>query len=295
MARVPAWRQRGPLHDHSSGRRCFRECADCGAGSANPNVEGAHPWRQPRALRTDGHLVYGVAGTLRAVAFDLGRLEVTGTPAPVLQGVVTTNVGAAEVAVAANGSNDSGTFTPAFRAKMLPSDRGLRWTGCHRDDVYARRGNRARQSRWQRARHRRTSQARSSWRSPSAQQQAPANWPTQSAMPTAATDHEKGASLRNWPNTNAPSATFAASGSLSMSMCRCSGVKSSIVTSERSRHETLVRCGNDARVFTAGSSMWVPRRRSIYIATRANGSRFLLRRFSKPLALRLSPWAHVDW
>src|SRR5205814_2382786 len=36
-----------------------------------------------------GHLVYGVAGTLRAVAFDLGRLEVTGTAAPVLEGVVT--------------------------------------------------------------------------------------------------------------------------------------------------------------------------------------------------------------
>ena len=38
-----------------------------------------------------GHLVYGVAGTLRAVAFDLGRLEVVGTPAPVLEGVVTTD------------------------------------------------------------------------------------------------------------------------------------------------------------------------------------------------------------
>ena len=37
-----------------------------------------------------GHLVYGVAGTLRAVAFDLGRLEVVGTPVPVLEGVVTT-------------------------------------------------------------------------------------------------------------------------------------------------------------------------------------------------------------
>ena len=37
-----------------------------------------------------GHLVYGVTGTLRAVAFDLGRLEVVGTPAPVLEGVVTT-------------------------------------------------------------------------------------------------------------------------------------------------------------------------------------------------------------
>ena len=51
-----------------------------------------------------GHLVYGVAGTLRAVAFDLGRLEVVGTPAPVLEGVVTTGTGAADVAVAANGS-----------------------------------------------------------------------------------------------------------------------------------------------------------------------------------------------
>ena len=40
-----------------------------------------------------GHLVYGVAGTLRAVAFDLGRLEVVGTPAPVLEGVVTTVLG----------------------------------------------------------------------------------------------------------------------------------------------------------------------------------------------------------
>jgi eukaryotic-like serine/threonine-protein kinase len=51
-----------------------------------------------------GHLVYGVAGTLRAVAFDIGRLEVIGTPVPVLEGVVMTRVGAAEAAVAANGS-----------------------------------------------------------------------------------------------------------------------------------------------------------------------------------------------
>ena len=40
-----------------------------------------------------GHLVYGVAGTLRAVAFDLGRLEVVGTDASVLEGVVTTAPG----------------------------------------------------------------------------------------------------------------------------------------------------------------------------------------------------------
>ena len=51
-----------------------------------------------------GHLVYGFAGTLRAVAFDLRRLEVVGTPTPVLEGVVTTAEGAADVAMAANGS-----------------------------------------------------------------------------------------------------------------------------------------------------------------------------------------------
>ena len=53
LARVPAWRQRGSLHDYS-GHRCHRERADCGAGSADRHVEGAHPWRQPRALRADG-------------------------------------------------------------------------------------------------------------------------------------------------------------------------------------------------------------------------------------------------
>ena len=51
-----------------------------------------------------GHLVYGFAGTLRAVPFDLRRLEVVGTPAPVLEGVVTTADGAADVGIAANGS-----------------------------------------------------------------------------------------------------------------------------------------------------------------------------------------------
>ena len=51
-----------------------------------------------------GHLVYGVAGTLRAVAFNLERLEVVGTPAPVIDGVFTTFLGAADVAVATNGS-----------------------------------------------------------------------------------------------------------------------------------------------------------------------------------------------
>ena len=57
-----------------------------------------------RATCPSGHLVYSVPGTVRAVAFDLGRLEVVGTPAPVLEGVVTTGLGAADAAVSANGS-----------------------------------------------------------------------------------------------------------------------------------------------------------------------------------------------
>lgn len=37
-----------------------------------------------------GHLVYGAGGTLRAVAFDLARLEVVGTPVPVVPQMMTT-------------------------------------------------------------------------------------------------------------------------------------------------------------------------------------------------------------
>ena len=51
-----------------------------------------------------GHLVYAYAGTLRAVAFDLGRLEVVGSPVPVLQGVSTARSGAGSFAVGANGT-----------------------------------------------------------------------------------------------------------------------------------------------------------------------------------------------
>jgi Protein kinase domain/WD40-like Beta Propeller Repeat len=72
-----------------------------------------------------GHLVYGVAGTLRAVPFDLERLEATGTPAPVLEGVWTTPLGAANFAVAANGSlvYVAGLARPAFRNTIASVDR----------------------------------------------------------------------------------------------------------------------------------------------------------------------------
>jgi serine/threonine-protein kinase len=58
-----------------------------------------------RAEREGGHLVYASGGTLRAVAFDLARLAVIGTPVPVLPQVQTTQItGAAAVAVAADGT-----------------------------------------------------------------------------------------------------------------------------------------------------------------------------------------------
>lgn len=58
----------------------------------------------PRYSRT-GHIIYGFVGTLRAVAFDLDRLRVTNpNPVPVLDGVSTKPLGAANFDLAADGS-----------------------------------------------------------------------------------------------------------------------------------------------------------------------------------------------
>jgi Tol biopolymer transport system component len=51
-----------------------------------------------------GHLVYMHEGTLFAVPFDLKRLEVTGQPAPIVEGVVTTASGGAEFSVSDTGN-----------------------------------------------------------------------------------------------------------------------------------------------------------------------------------------------
>ena len=54
---------------------------------------------------TTGHIVYGVGNTLRAVRFDLDRLEVTDpNPVPVLDGVVTKPSGAVDFDLARDGS-----------------------------------------------------------------------------------------------------------------------------------------------------------------------------------------------
>jgi serine/threonine-protein kinase len=57
----------------------------------------------PRYVPT-GHIVYGVDGALRAVGFDLRRRQVTTSPVPVVDGVLTKASGSADFAVAGNGS-----------------------------------------------------------------------------------------------------------------------------------------------------------------------------------------------
>ena len=56
----------------------------------------------PRVTAT-GHLLFTREDSLWAVPFDSGRMELTGEPAPVLEGVHTTNAGVGELALGANG------------------------------------------------------------------------------------------------------------------------------------------------------------------------------------------------
>jgi serine/threonine-protein kinase len=64
-----------------------------------------------------GHLVYGASGTLRAVPFDLARLEVSGPPVPILDNVATTFEGGIDVAITPSGTlvyvPGSGAIGPA--------------------------------------------------------------------------------------------------------------------------------------------------------------------------------------
>jgi len=53
---------------------------------------------------SSGHLVYAAAGTLRAVAFDLARLETRGTPVPVVPDVAMTALGGVDAVMAADGT-----------------------------------------------------------------------------------------------------------------------------------------------------------------------------------------------
>jgi serine/threonine-protein kinase len=77
-----------------------------------------------------GHLVFGAAGALRAMAFDLARLAVVGTPVPVLEEVVMTNVGAVDAVVAANGTlvyvGGAGSLSPVPQRSLVWVDRSGR-------------------------------------------------------------------------------------------------------------------------------------------------------------------------
>jgi len=73
---------------------------DLDTGSVKTVLRGGHHAR----YAFPGHLVYGAAGTLRAVSFDLAHLQVTGNSVPIVESVVTTPEGGIDVAVAATGT-----------------------------------------------------------------------------------------------------------------------------------------------------------------------------------------------
>ena len=70
------------------------------AGGSNPHYAST------------GHIVYGVDGTLRAVPFDLNRLELTGDPISVLEGVMSHAGGAVQFSLSADGSLVYGAAGP---------------------------------------------------------------------------------------------------------------------------------------------------------------------------------------
>jgi len=60
---------------------------------------GSHP-----RYASTGHIVYGTGGTLRAVPFDVARLEVTGNPVPVVDSVMMKASGAVNFGLSSTGS-----------------------------------------------------------------------------------------------------------------------------------------------------------------------------------------------
>jgi len=74
---------------------------DLRTGTSKMVLRGGH---HAHYVPATGHLIFGARGSLRAVSFDPTRLEVTGSPVPILDEVVTSYEGSVEVAVAANGT-----------------------------------------------------------------------------------------------------------------------------------------------------------------------------------------------
>src|SRR5262245_36938124 len=114
LAGMASGRSRGAVHDHGGDRRAGCRSSG-GAGSTHrthtvlvrggshahyvpdsPHSPSSRNWTGSltRAGGEGGHLIYASASTLRAVPFDLGRLETRGTAVPVVGDVVTTANGA---------------------------------------------------------------------------------------------------------------------------------------------------------------------------------------------------------
>jgi len=77
---------------------------------------------QPRYI--NGYLVYGSAGILRAVRFDLDRLAIVGEPVPVVERVLTTSTGALNFAVSSRGTL---VYVPAGAVNVSSPRRSMVW------------------------------------------------------------------------------------------------------------------------------------------------------------------------
>jgi serine/threonine-protein kinase len=73
-------------------------------GGSHAHYVPSGPGSPKRGEREGGHLVYAAAGALRAVPFDLARLETRGTPVAVVPDVVTTINGGVDAVVAGDGT-----------------------------------------------------------------------------------------------------------------------------------------------------------------------------------------------
>jgi hypothetical protein len=103
-----------------SGANVRVEVLDLKTGQRRTLIRGAS---QAEYVDT-GHLIYNAAGTLRAVRFDLARLEVLGDPVAVLEQVMTAGSGAANFSVARNGTL---AYVPAGAGSQMSGTRSLVW------------------------------------------------------------------------------------------------------------------------------------------------------------------------
>jgi len=71
-----------------------------------------------------GHLIYATAGTLRAVRFDLAKLEILGDPVPVVEQVMTAGTGAANFSVSRHGTL---VYVPGGAVSQGRGTRSLVW------------------------------------------------------------------------------------------------------------------------------------------------------------------------